>query len=326
MKGVDGAVRVLTAVLLLVGGPGYMCVYAQDYPSRSIRLVVPTGPGGSSDIMARAVAQKLSDRLGQSVVVENRAGAMNMIGNEMVSHATPDGYTLLWGAGDMALQPLLMKSAASFDPVKSLQPIGMIVSTWGAYAVNPKIPATTLQQFVAYAKSNPGKIRYGTNGTGGSLHLAIRLLEINAGIDLLHVPYRNITQVNVDMISGEIDMASLALPNATANRANLRLLAQTGPTRHPLLADVPTTAEAGFPKVAVIYWFGLFAPPATPAPVLGSLARELEATLREPTLREWIASRGADVTFLPPAEFVARIEADKKMWAELIPAMGLHAE
>jgi tripartite-type tricarboxylate transporter receptor subunit TctC len=328
VKRVEQAIRTAAGglLLLLLSGLGPLAVRAEDYPSRTIRLIVPTGPGGASDIMARAVAQKLSERLGQSVVIENRAGAMNMIGNEMVSHAAADGYTLLWGAGDMALQPLLMKSAEAFDPVRSLKPIGLVVSTWGAYAVNPKIPATTLQEFVTYAKSRPGQIRYGTNGTGGSLHLAIRLLEISAGLDLVHVPYRNITQVNLDVISGEIDMASLALPNATANRSNVRLLAQTGSMRHPLLADVPTTAEAGFPNVAVIYWFGLFAPPATSAPIVSALARALGQTLEEPALRSWIAARGAEVTFLPPADFVARIEADKKKWRELIPAMGLKPE
>ena len=141
MKCVERAVRMAagTLLLLLLIGLGHT-VRAEDYPSRSIRLIVPTGPGGASDIMARAVAQKLSERLGQTVVIENRAGAMNMIGNEMVSHAAPDGYTLLWGAGDMALQPLLMKSAESFDPLRSLKPIGMVVSTWGAYAVNPRYP------------------------------------------------------------------------------------------------------------------------------------------------------------------------------------------
>jgi tripartite-type tricarboxylate transporter receptor subunit TctC len=249
-----------------------------------------------------------------------------MIGNEMVSNAPPDGYTLLWGASDMAMQPLLLKNAAAFDPLRSLSPIGMVVSTWGAYAVNPKVPARDLPEFIDYAKANPGKIRYGTNGTGGSLHLAVRLLEISTGIDLVHVPYRAITQVGVDVLSGEIEMASVALPNAAANRAGLRVLAQTGPNRHAMLSHVPTTTELGLPAASVVYWFGLFGPPGLPQSIAALIERELSTALNDPAMQEGFAARGADVSFLTTPEFKKRIDEDKKRWAALIPAMGLHPE
>jgi tripartite-type tricarboxylate transporter receptor subunit TctC len=299
---------------------------AQAYPSRAIRLVAPTGAGGTSDSLARFVAQKLSERLNQSVVVENRAGARTMIGNEMVANAPPDGYTLLWGASDMSTVPMLLKSAASFNANRDLTPIAMAVSTFGTYAVNFNIPAKTLPELVAYAKGNPGRLRYGTNGTGGSLHLAVKFLELNTGTEFLHVPYKATAQVTMDVMSGAIDMASLALLTAASNRDRLRVLAQTGPTRHPLLPDVPTTADAGLPQLSLVYWFGLFAPPQTPAAIVDELARQLKAALSDPEARSGLAARGADLTFVAPAEFAKRVESDRELWARLIPEMGLHAE
>jgi tripartite-type tricarboxylate transporter receptor subunit TctC len=299
---------------------------AQDYPNRAIRIVTPTNPGGVSDGMSRLVAQGLADRMNKQVVVENRAGAMTMIGNETVSRAAPDGYTILWGSVDMTMLPLLQKAAVNFDPSRDLLPVGMAVSTWGTYTVNPKVPVKSVPELVAYAKANPGKIRYGTNGAGGSLHLAVRLLEIKTGINLEHVPYKGIAQVGSDLVAGEIEMASMAISTAYANREKVRILAQTGPTRHAMLPDVPTTAEIGMPEVGVVYWFGLFAPPNTPQPIVDRLARELDGALKEPTMRERLFTFGADPSYMAPAAFAARVEEDKKKWAQLIPAMGIQPE
>jgi tripartite-type tricarboxylate transporter receptor subunit TctC len=299
---------------------------AEDYPARPIRLVAPTGAGGTSDSLARFIGAKLSERLHQSVVIENRPGARTMIGNEMVSHAPPDGYTLLWGASDMTMLPMLLKSAAHFDPSRNLTPIALAVSTWGAYAINPKLPAKNLTEFVAYAKANPGKLHYGTNGTGGSLHVAVKLLEVTTGIEMIHVPYKATVQVAMDVMAGEIDMASLALSTAATNQTRLRVLAQTAPQRSPTMPDVPTTAEAGFPQLSLAYWFGLFAPPDTPADIVNLVARELKATLSDDSVQKGLAARGAEVTFLMPDEFTKLVDEDKKKWRQLVPAMGLHAE
>ena len=316
-------------ILILLAAAGLTAAAsasAQDYPSKPIRIVTPTNPGGVSDGMSRLVAQGLSERLTRQGVIENRAGAMTMIGNETVSRATPDGYTILWGSVDMTMLPLLMKSAAAFDAGRDLMPIAMAVSTWGTYVVNPKVPVASVPELVAYAKANPNKIRYGTNGAGGSLHLAVRLLEIKTGINLEHVPYKGIAQVGSDLLAGEIEMASMAISTAYANREKVRILAQTGPTRHAMLKEVPTTAEIGMPDVSVVYWFGLFAPPATPQPIVDRLARELDGALNEPALRERLYTFGADATYMPTAAFVQRVEDDKKKWAQLIPAMGIQPE
>lgn len=299
---------------------------AQDYPSRPIRMITPTGAGGVSDGLSRMVAQGLSDQLRQPMVVENRAGAMTQIGNEYVSRSTPDGYTLLWGAVDMTMLPMLRKSAANFDPGRDLAPIALAVSTWGAYAVTAKFPAESLKEFVALAKAKPDTIRYGTNGVGGSLHLAAEMLAINAGIKLTHVPYKAIAQAVTDLISGEIEMASLAISTAATNRSRLRLLAQAGPTRHPMIPDVPTTAELGMPDVSVVFWFGLFAPPATPRPIIERIARELDTVLRNPGFRDRLAKMGTEATYLPTAAFEKLIADDQRKWARFIPAMGIVPE
>lgn len=299
---------------------------AQEYPNRPIRLITPTGAGGVSDGLSRMIAQALSDQLGQPMVVENRAGAMTQIGNEYVSRATPDGYTILWGAVDMTMLPVLRKSAANFDAGRDLAPIALAVSTWGAYAVTSKFQADSLKEFVALAKAKPETIRYGTNGVGGSLHLAAEMLAINAGIKLVHVPYKAIAQAVTDVISGEIEMASLAISTAAANRSRLKLLAQAGPTRHPMIPDVPTTAELGMPDVSVVFWFGFLAPPATPRPIIERIARELEPILRNPGFRDRLAKMGTEATYLPPAAFSKLIADDQKKWARFIPAMGILPE
>ena len=318
--------RHLFSLALVFAAASLPAVLAQDFPSRPVRIITPTNPGGVSDGLSRMIAQGLSQRLGQPVVVENRAGAMTMIGNELVSNAAPNGYTVLWGSVDMTMLPMLRKSAAGFDPGRDLTPVALAVSTWGTYVVNPKVPANSLPELVAYARAHPGEIRYGTNGVGGSLHLTVKLLEIKTGIDLTHVPYNGIAQVGTDTISGQIEMASMALSTAAGNRGRLRILAQTGPTRHPMLLDVPTTAEIGMPEVAVVYWFGLFVPPRTPQAIVERLARELEAVLKQPVFRDRLSAMGTDASFLPPTEFARLVAEDKKKWAQLIPAMGIQPE
>ncbi|MSQ71318.1 MAG: tripartite tricarboxylate transporter substrate binding protein [Betaproteobacteria bacterium] len=314
----------LAAALLAIFASG--APLAQDYPNRPIRMITPTGAGGVSDGLSRMVAQGLSELLRQPMVVENRAGAMTQIGNEYVSRAAPDGYTILWGAVDMTMLPVLRKSAANFDAVRDLSPIALAVSTWGAYAVTAKFPAESLKEFVALAKAKPDTIRYGTNGIGGSLHLAAEMLAINVGIKLVHVPYKAIAQAVTDVISGEVEMASLAISTAAANRGRLRLLAQAGPTRHPMIPDVPTTAELGMPEVSVVFWFGLFAPPGTPRPIVERIARELDTVLRNPGFRDRLGKMGTDATYLPPAAFAKLIVDDQKKWAKFIPAMGIVPE
>jgi tripartite-type tricarboxylate transporter receptor subunit TctC len=299
---------------------------AEDYPSRPIRLMQPATAGGFSDTLSRLIAHGLSSHLGQTVVVENHPGAMNMIANKLVSRSEPDGYTVLWGPIDITMAPSLRKDAADFDANRDLTPIAMVASSAGVYVVNPKVPAKSLQELASYAKAHPGTVRNAINGFGGSLHLATKLFELKTGTELLHVPYRGTSEAMLAIISGEADLGAFALSSGVSNRDRVRVLAQTGAARHPLLPDVPTTTEIGMPDVGVIFWFGVFAAPKTPQPIVDRLAHDLQLTLQEPALQEKFSSLGAVVDYLPPAGFAQRVADDTRKWGELIPAMGFKPE
>jgi tripartite-type tricarboxylate transporter receptor subunit TctC len=306
-------------MLLLPSGPGR----AQDYPSRPIRLIITTPAGSLVDVLGRLFAQDLSERLGQPIVIDNRPGAMTQIGADTLNRAPPDGYTLMIGTSEATMLPFL-KKGYRYDPVKDFTPVALVASSWTVFAVNPKVPANTLAELVAYSKANPGKVRYGSGGVGGSLHIAVEMLRLKTGADLVHVPYRGGGQAASDAISGQIEMVSLGLASArVAEGGALRVLAQTGPRRHPMFADVPTTAELGMPDVRMDTWFGLLAPPDTPEPIVARLVRESDAVVREPAFREKLFRIGCDAAWMPSAEFNAFMRDDTKKWERLIPAMGI---
>jgi tripartite-type tricarboxylate transporter receptor subunit TctC len=192
------------------------------------------------------------------------------------------------------------------------------------FAVNPAVPANSLTEFIAYAKANPGRVRYGSGGVGGALHIAVEMLKLKTGIDLVHVPYRGGAQAAADAISGQIEMVSMGLASArVAEGGKLRLLAQAGPGRHPMFADVPTTAEFGLPDVRMDTWFGLIAPPNTPDAIVEQVARAIGAGLQQKTFRERLFAIGCDVAWRPPPDFAAFITAERDKWSKLIPAMGI---
>jgi tripartite-type tricarboxylate transporter receptor subunit TctC len=192
------------------------------------------------------------------------------------------------------------------------------------FAINPGVPAQTLPEFIAYAKAHPGQVRYGSGGIGGALHVAVEMLKLKTGADLVHVPYRGGAQAATDAISGQIEMVSMGLASArVAEGGKLRILAQTGPTRHPMFADVPTTAELGLPDVRMDTWFGLIAPPGLPDAVTAQIARAVEAGAREQSFREKLFKIGCDVAWKSPADFTAFLAADRDKWSKLIPAMGI---
>jgi tripartite-type tricarboxylate transporter receptor subunit TctC len=300
--------------------------YAEDYPRRPIRLVQPATAGGFSDSLSRVIANSVSARLGQSVVIENRPGAMNMIANKSVSRSDPDGYTLLYGSIDMTMAPSLRKDASTFEAARDLTPVAMVASVAGVYVVNPKLPVNSLAELAAYAKTKPGQVRNAINGIGGSLHLTTKLFEIKTGTELSHIPYRGTSEAMLAVISGEVEMGAFSLSMGSSNRDRVRVLAQTGPSRHPTLADIPTTAEAGLPDVGVTYWFGIFAPPQTPTPIIDRLAHDLKATLGEQDLQQKLWTMGAIVDYLPPEEFAKYVTAEQQKWGSLIPAMGFKPE
>jgi tripartite-type tricarboxylate transporter receptor subunit TctC len=299
---------------------------AQDYPSRPIRVLVSSGAGGLIDVMTRLLAQDLGAKLGQSVVVENRPGAMTQVAADTLTRSPADGYTLMIGSSEMTMLPFLKKNYR-YDPLKDFTPVALVTNSWTVFAVNPKVPAQTLPELIAYAKARPGAIRYGSGGTGGALHIAVEMLKLKAGIDLVHVPYRGGAQVATDAISGQIEMASMGLASTRiADKGQLRILAQTGPTRHPMVPDVPTTAEHGLPDVRMDTWFSIIAPPGLPKPIVTRLVGALEAVTQDAALRDKLSAMGLSVSFKPPAEFAAYIAGETRRWSEIIPAMGISVE
>jgi tripartite-type tricarboxylate transporter receptor subunit TctC len=295
----------------------------QDYPSRPIRLIITSPAGSLVDVLGRLVAEEVGAQLGQTIVVDNRPGAMTQVGADALNRAPADGYTVMFGTSEMTMLPSL-KKGYRYDPLKDFTPIALVATSWTVFAVNPAVPANTLAEFIAYAKANPGRVRYGSGGTGGALHIAVEMLKLKAGIELVHVPYRGGAQAAADAVSGQIEMVSMGLASARiAEGGKLRVLAQTGPRRHPMFADVPTTAEFGLADVRMETWFGLIAPPNTPDAIVRELARAIEQAAQQKNFRERLFSIGCDLAWKPPADFAAFIAGDRDRWSKLIPAMGI---
>ena len=294
---------------------------AQDYPSRPIKLLIHTPPGSLVDVLGRLVGQELGDRLGQSLIIDNRVGGATIIAVEQLKNSPPDGYTLMINTSEATMLPFLKKSYRT-DPIKDFTPIALVVTSWTVFAINPKVPANTLPELVAYSKSHP--VRYGSGGTGGALHIAGEMLKLKSGGNFVHVPYRGGAQAATDAISGQIEMVSMGLASTrVADSGQLKILAQAGPSRHPILPEVPTTAEAGLPDVRMDTWFGLVGPPAMPKEVVVRINRELAAIVKEPGFQDKLAKLGLAVDYKPDAAFISFMADDTKRWRELIPAMGI---
>ena len=295
----------------------------QDYPSRPIRLIIHTPAGSLVDVLGRIVAQELGERLGQSLVVDNRPGAASMIAVEQLVHAPADGYTLLINAPEATMLPFLKKSY-HYDPIKDFTPIALIVTSWTVFAVNPAVPANTLQELIAYSKSHPGGVRYGSGGVGGALHVVVEMLKRETGGNFVHVPYRGGAQAANDAISGQIEMVSMGLASTrVAEGGKLRILAQTGPRRHPMLPDVPTTAELGLPDVRMETWFGLVGPPHMPKEIVARINRELAAIAKERAFQDKLTKIGLAVDYRPGGEFESYLAEESKKWQHLLPTLGI---
>jgi len=316
----------LAAALLCAGA--LPAVHAQDYPNRPVRLIVPFPPGGTTDAIARVFAQYLQEKIGQAVVVDNRGGAGSQIGVEAGAKATPDGYTLLFGPADgLALLPVVKKKVP-YDPIKDFTPIAFVARSPLAYAVNPNVPAKTLPEFIALAKSKPGALRFGSAGYGSILHLGMELLRVHAHIDILHVPYKGGGPALNDLLAGQIDIMS-AGPVGIAKQAQagrLRVLAQTGPTRHPLLPAIPTTKELGMPEMAVVSWFGLLGPAGLPQPIVDHMGKATAEVLDNPIVKERFINVGCEAEKMSAGEFGQFIAAENRKWAGVVKAAGLQLQ
>jgi tripartite-type tricarboxylate transporter receptor subunit TctC len=298
---------------------------AANWPDRPIHLLVPFAAGGSSDIVARLVAQKLSARIGQPVVVDNRAGASGVIATEAVVHAAADGYTLgLATTSTYAISPSLM-AVPSYDPVKDFAPISMIGASPFVLAGNPGFPAHNVRELIALAKTQPGKLSYAEAGPTSLAGLCGVLFARSANVQLAAVSYRGSEEEIPDVVAGRVDLAYLSTPPALplVGSGKLRALAVTGAQRSPALPDVPTIAESGLPGYEGVNWQAIYAPAGTPAPIVARLTTEVNAILHQSDMVEALAKLGVEAAPSTPQELAGRIVADLKKWREVIVGAGI---
>ena len=313
----------LIALLL----PFLQDTHAQSFAGKAIRLIVSYPPGGGADLMARLVAPKMSEALGQPVVVENKGGASGQIAAAEVARAAPDGHTLMLDAANFAVNPSLYRNLP-YDPAKAFTPIAVIVRFPNMLVVNPAFPAKNVAELIAAAKDKPGSIAFASSGNGSAQHLAGELFRQKAGVDITHVPYKGGGPALNDVIGGQVPMffANMAsgLPHVKAGK--LRALAITGEKRSPALPDAPTIAEAGLPGYTVYEWNAIFAPAGTPAPVIAKLADAIAKAVQAPEFRERVAALGGELTGHGPAESERFIREQTTLWAGVVKAGNVKAE
>ena len=301
---------------------------AAQYPNRPVRLVVPYAPGGVSDITGRIVAQKMSEFLGQSVVVENRAGAGGMLGTGAVAKAEPDGYTVVLSSlSAFAIGPRLVKTPP-YDPVKDFTAIGTVALAPTILTLNTALPFQTVRDVIAYAKANPGKLTYGSSGIGSVAHISAEVLRASTGVELVHVPYKSAAQSYPDMIAGSISMVFDALPSAIQHirAGKARPIAMMSDRRASLVPDVPTFAEAGYPEATLRLWVGVHGPANLPAPIVQRLNDTLAKVAAAPDVRERLTAVGADAYSTTPQEFAQLVRDDVEKLGAMMASAGIKAE
>ena len=300
---------------------------AQTYPARPVRLVVPSGPGGGTDITARIVAPKLSEQIGQQVVVENRAGAGSMIGGEVVARAAPDGYTLLMGISTLAINPAMYKKVP-YDALKDFAPISQVVSLPNVLVTHPSLPAKTVKELVALARARPGQLNYASAGVGTNPHLSMELFLSMTGLKMIHVPFKGAGPGLIDTVAGHVSVMTPSiisgLPHVKGGR--LRALGVTSAKRAGGVPDIPTIAEAGVPGYDAVQWFGVLAPAATPRPIVVRLHGEIVRVLQAAEVRDRLSADGADPVGSTPEEFAAFLRAETAKWAKVVKDAGIQPE
>jgi tripartite-type tricarboxylate transporter receptor subunit TctC len=322
----DRFLSVAFAVIVLCGS--FDLAYADDYPTRPITLIVPFPPGGSTTVMARNVADKMSATLGQPVVVENRGGAGGTIGTRSVAKAAPDGYTILLSyTATMAIASSINVNAG-YDPRKDFVPIGMIGFAPNVLVVHPSLPVRSIAELIAYAKAAPAPVQYGSPGVGTVNHLAGEYLASETGVKLQHVPYKGNGPAMSDLLGGHIPMMFVPIPVALGNvkAGTLRGLAITTAKRSGLLPDLPTLAESGVPGFDVALRYGLMAPTGTSPAVIARLNRELNAALATEDVKRRLATEGAEALPGTPEAYAADVDADEKRWSGLVIKLGIKVE
>jgi tripartite-type tricarboxylate transporter receptor subunit TctC len=301
---------------------------AQAYPTKPIRLVVPFPAGGTTDILAREVAQRITEAWGQAVVVDNRPGAGGNIGSELVAKSLPDGYTLLMGTvGTHAINPSLY-AKMPYDQVKDFAPVILVAGVPNVLVVNPSLPVSSLQDLIAYAKANPGKLNFASSGSGTSIHLSGELFKVMTGADMTHVPYKGSAPALRDLMGGQVQLMFDNLPSSLAliKAGKLKALAVTSTTRAAALPDVPTVAEAGLPGFEASSWFGVLAPAGTPPAIVAKLNGEIAKWLATPEAKEKLLSQGATAAGGSPEDFARHIAVETAKWQKVVKASGAKAD
>ena len=315
----------MTRIFLLIAGLGIAAVgHAQKYPERPIRLIVPFAAGGTSDLMGRVIGGRLGEALGQTVVVDNRGGAGGTLGAALAAQALADGYTLLVPHVGLAINETLY-AKRQYNAVKDLAPISKLGVTPNAVVVNNALPVNSVQDLIALAKKQPGKLNYGSAGVGSAAHLAMALFEYAAGVKFNHIPYKGGGPSLIATVAGEVDFSIPAYPTSVPHlkAGRLRILAVTGSKREPTVPDVPTVAESGLPGYEFVIWFSLFAPSGTPKAIITRLNQEIVKALAMPDMGEKLAQTGVDAESSTPEQLGQLLRSDVAKWAKIIKAAGI---
>jgi tripartite-type tricarboxylate transporter receptor subunit TctC len=311
----------------LLVGAGTAWAQPAGYPSKPIRFILPFPPGGPTDLLGRAIGQKLATQMGQPVIADNRPGAGGNLGAELASRAAPDGYTIVLCAPSLAISPALY-AKMTYDPVKDLAPISLVAVIPNVLLVHPSVPAKTLKEFVALARAKPGKLNFGSGGIGTSNHLGSEMLKGLAKIDMVHVPFKGSNEAMVGMMGGHVDSVVIGVPAALPqiNAGKVRALAVLSPQRLPQLPNLPTGAEAGVPGFEVQTWYGILAPAATPRDIILRLNSELVKALAAPDLRERLQAVGFEPVTTTPEQFAEYIRLETVRWAKVIKDANVKVE
>lgn len=299
---------------------------ADRYPNKPIRIIVPSAPGGGPDTIARMVGAALTDAWGRQVVTDNRAGAAGNIGAEIAARAAPDGYTLLVASAQQVIAPLLFRNPP-FNLIRDFSPVCWAVSTPFVLVVNPSLPAASVKELIALAKAKPGKLNYGSSGTGGTLHLLTEMFRTMADINIVHVPYKSSSYMHVDLAAGQVQLAISALPAAAPliKQGKLRALAVTSPKRTPLAPNLETIAET-VPGYEMVGWYGFVTPIKTPEAIITKLNAEIVKSLKSSEIQEKLLALGAEPVGSTPVEFASLLSRQAEAMRKTIEASGIHPE
>jgi tripartite-type tricarboxylate transporter receptor subunit TctC len=299
---------------------------AQDYPSKPIRLIIPFPPGGSNDVVGRMIATKLGEQLGKQVVVDNRAGAGGVVGTELAAKAANDGYTLQIVSIAHAVNPWLYK--LPYEPIKSFAPISILASGPNVVAANPSLPVSSIKELVALAKQKPGQVQYASAGVGSFQHLGGELFKLEAGVDMLHVPFKGGGPAMIDVIGGHTKLLFSSLVQTTPHirSGKLKALAVGGSKRSQILPDVPTVAESGVPSYEAVNWWGVVAPAGTSTAIVERLHKAIQEVQSAPEVQKQFETEGAEIVRMSPAEFGSFMEKEMGKWGRVVKEGGIKAE